>query len=184
MNGLSSPESIVYDSIGDHYFVSNVNGPIGVQPGHGFITRLTPDGAIDSLHFIVGGRNGVTLNAPMGTRIHKDTLWVIDIDVLRAFDPVSGRSLRTINLASLHPHILNDFDWSPNGSIYLTDMGMFPNPHGMPRAGAPMRLLAVAANGALSVAITSDRLDTPDGIAWDARQHRFIITPFALTRTP
>ena len=41
---------------------------------------------MDSLHFIQGGRNGVVLNGPMGSRIRGDTLWVLDIDALRAFD--------------------------------------------------------------------------------------------------
>jgi len=60
--------------------------------GNGFITRITADGVVDSLHFIQGGRNGVTLNAPMGSRIQGDTLWVLDVDVLRGFDARTGAS--------------------------------------------------------------------------------------------
>jgi sugar lactone lactonase YvrE len=178
-NGFQSPESIVYDSATDHYFVSNLNGPIGVKPGHGFVSRLTAEGTIDSLHFIVGGVKGVTLNAPMGLRIHDDTLWVADIDVLRAFDPTSGKPLRSISFAALHPHILNDFDWGgPDGAIYVTDMGMLPNPKGLPTPGAPMRILTVGRTGKPSVALTSSHLNTPDGIAWDANGKRFLIMPF------
>ena len=96
VNGLASPEAAVFDPIRDVYFVSNMNGDAGVKDGNGFISRIRPDGVLDSLHFIQGGRNGVTLNAPMGSRIEGDTLWVLDVDVLRGFDARTGTPAQPI----------------------------------------------------------------------------------------
>src|SRR5678816_1366397 len=76
---LAGSEALVFDPAHDVYFVSNVNGDPGVRDGNGFITRIAADGVVDSLHFIQGGRNGVLLSAPMGSRIQGDTLWVLDI---------------------------------------------------------------------------------------------------------
>jgi hypothetical protein len=108
VNGLSGPEAVSYDSAHDAYYVSNVNGSVGVKDGNGFISRITGDGRVDALHFIQGGRNGVELNSPMGSRIRGDTLWVLDIDALRAFDIGSGAPLATVDLTPLHPRLPND----------------------------------------------------------------------------
>ena len=50
-----------YDPAHDAYYVSNVNGSVGVKDGNGFITRITADGRVSALHFIQGGRNGIEL---------------------------------------------------------------------------------------------------------------------------
>ena len=107
MSGLASSEAVVFDPPRDVYFVSNMNGDAGVKDGNGFITRITADGVVDSLHFIQGSRNGVTLNAPMGSRIQGDTLWVLDVDVLRGFDARTGAPIRTIDLAPAGAGFLN-----------------------------------------------------------------------------
>ena len=105
---LPSPESVVFDSARDVYYVSVVNGDPGVRPGKGFIARVTADGALDSLHFIQGGRDGVVLDAPMGSRVRGDTLWVVDIDKLRGFTLPAGAPAATIDLAPLAPSFLNE----------------------------------------------------------------------------
>jgi sugar lactone lactonase YvrE len=176
--GFNSPEALVYAPATDFYYVSNVAGPVGIKSDTGFISRVSPDGHVDSLHFIQGGSHGVTLNAPMGSRVRGDTLFVLDIDVLRAFNVRTGRPLGTVDFSRLRPHVLNDFDWGPDGAIYVTDMGMFANPSGQPKPGAAMRILKAAPGARPVVALDSKALDTPDGIAWDASGKRFILTPF------
>jgi len=83
VEGLAQPEALSFDASQNVYFVSNVNGSPGVKDGNGFISRISADGAMDSLHFIQGGRDGVQLDAPMGSRVQGDTLWVLDVDKLR-----------------------------------------------------------------------------------------------------
>src|SRR5512132_2787922 len=76
IGGFKTPESVKYDPDLDVYFVSNINGNPSQKDGNGFIARVRPDSTIDSLMFIAGGRNGVTLNGPKGMAIAGDTLVV------------------------------------------------------------------------------------------------------------
>ena len=82
--GFSTPEGIVHDTAADVYFVSNINGNPPAKDGNGFISRVRPDGTVDSLRFIAGGRGGVTLHAPKGMALKGDTLWVADVDAMLA----------------------------------------------------------------------------------------------------
>ncbi len=88
---LQAPEAARWDSDQNVWFVANINGdPLG-KDNNGFIARLTPEGKVDSLKFIAGGRGGVTLNAPKGMAITGDTIWVADIDAVRAFNKRTER---------------------------------------------------------------------------------------------
>jgi sugar lactone lactonase YvrE len=155
---------VSYDRAQDAYYVSNVNGSVGVKDGNGFISRITGDGRVDSLHFIQGGRNGVELNGPMGSRIRGDTLWVLDIDALRAFDTGSGAPLATVDLTPLHPLLPNDLTFGPDGDIYITDTGA-------------NRIDWVTRDGRVTVALEDSLLNAPDGIAWDPRGERLLLAP-------
>src|ERR671925_520262 len=91
---FKTPESVRFDAAEDVFFVSNINGVPSAKDNNGFITRVRAEGGeIDSLMFIAGGRGGVTLNAPKGLAITGDTLWVADIDAVRAFDKRTGRGI-------------------------------------------------------------------------------------------
>jgi len=96
VDSLAAPEAARFDPELGVYFVSNINGsPLG-KDGNGFISRLTRDGKVDSLKFIAGGRGGAVLNAPKGMAINGDTLWVADIDAVRAFDKKSCKPIVTV----------------------------------------------------------------------------------------
>ena len=87
---FQNPESARWDPDQSLWFVSNVNGDPGAKDNNGYISRLKPDGTADTGKFIVGGSKGVTLNAPKGMAITGDTLWVADIDAVRAFDSLQA----------------------------------------------------------------------------------------------
>lgn len=91
---LDAPESAVYDSTQDVWYVSNIVGDAATKDHNGFITRLKGDGTVDSLHFVKSGTNGALLDAPKGLALHGDTIWVADIDVARAFDKRTGKPSR------------------------------------------------------------------------------------------
>jgi sugar lactone lactonase YvrE len=180
VSGLASSEAVVFDAARDVYFVSNINGEPGVKDGNGFITRITADGVVDSLHFIQGGRNGVTLNGPMGSRIQGDTLWVLDVDVLRGFNARTGAPTAAIDLAPFGAGFLNDLTAGPDGDFYITDTGVrFVN--GKLDHVAPDRIYRVDRNRRVSIAIESPALALPDGIGWDAVGRRLILAPFGGT---
>ena len=173
--GFQAPESVRYDSELDVLFVANINGNPNTRDNNGFISRLTPFGRVADLNFITGGRGDVTLNAPKGMAITGDTLWVADIDAVRAFNKRTGAPILSLDLSSLHAVFLNDVVAGPDGSLYITDTGI--------QFGATMthpgpdRIFKIGPGWAVSVAAEGDTLGGPNGIAWDPRGGRFVIVP-------
>jgi sugar lactone lactonase YvrE len=176
-DGLASAEAVSFDPARNVYFVSNINGDPGFKDGNGFITRITADGVVDSLHFIQGGRNGVTLNAPMGSRVQGDTLWVLDVDVLRGFDARNGAPLKAINLAPQGAGFLNDLAIGPDRDFYITDTGFRPV-SGNLQYVAPDRIYHVDSARKVTIALETPALLMPDGIGWDPTARRLVLAPF------
>lgn len=179
VDGLSQPEALSFDATNNVYFVSNSNGSPGVKDGNGFISRITADGVMDSLHFIQGGRDSVQLDAPMGSRVEGDTLWVLDVDKLRGFDTKTGKPYVTVDLSPLKALFLNDLAIDSTGDFYITDTGIQIGADGTMNHTGPDRILKVARDRSISVAATTALFSTPDGIAWDRRAKRFVLAPFA-----
>ena len=177
VSGLAAPEAVSYDAALDMYFVSNINGKPGVKDDNGFITRIRGNGQLDSLHFIQGGRAGVTLHSPMGSRIKGDTLWVLDIDVLRAFDTRTGKAVGVIDLGLLHPLLLNDVAVGPNDDFYITDTGVRLDSTGELQHTGPDRIYHVGRDRKPTTALESAALTAPDGIDWDPVHKRLLLAP-------
>src|SRR5438477_2731518 len=115
VQGFLAPESVLHDSTQDIYFVSNINGSPTAKDNNGFISRVRPDGAVENLKFIEGGRSGVTLNAPKGLAVSGDTLWVADIDAVRSFNAKTGAPLDSVSHATPAAVFLNDIALTPTG---------------------------------------------------------------------
>jgi sugar lactone lactonase YvrE len=179
VEGLGAPEALSFDPGTNFYFISNVNGNPGVKDGNGFISRITADGVMDSLHFIQGGRNGVQLDSPMGSRVQGDTLWVLDVDKLRGFNTHTGAPTVTIDLAPLKALFLNDLAIDSTGEFYITDTGVKTNADGSSDHTGPDRILHVAHDRTVTVAASTQLLSQPDGIGWDQHGKRFVLAPFA-----
>ena len=177
IEGFKTPEAVRFDPADDVYFVSNINGSPSDKDNNGFITRVRAEGGeIDSLMFIAGGRGGVTLHAPKGLAITGDTLWVTDIDVVRAFDKRTGRPLASYPVRGAV--FLNDIAVGPDGGLYITDTGIRIGASGMSHPG-PDRIFKVTRAGEASTAFQFDSLPGPNGITWDDANQRFIVVPFA-----
>jgi sugar lactone lactonase YvrE len=173
---LATPESVHYDAALDVWFVANINGGPLARDDNGWIARLHADGTVDSLHFVQGGRNGVRLDAPKGIAIVADTLWVADIDALRAFDTRTGRPIATVSLAG-KAKFLNDVAVGPDG-IYVTDTGIASGKDGNLTHPGPDRIFRIDPSHKASIALETDSLQGPNGITWDSAGHRFIVVPF------
>jgi len=175
--GFQTPESVRYDPELDVLFVANINGNPNARDNNGFISRLTPFGRVADLSFITGGRGDVVLNAPKGMAITGDTLWVADIDAVRAFNKRTGAPILSLDLSSVHAVFLNDVVAGPDGSLYITDTGIqFAETMTHP---GPDRIFKIGAGWAVSVAAEGDTLGAPNGITWDRRGARFVIVPSA-----
>jgi sugar lactone lactonase YvrE len=162
VDGLDQPEAARYDPELAVYFIANINGdPLG-KDGNGYISRVTRDGKVDSLKFIAGGRGGVKLDAPKGMVIVGETLWVADIDAVRAFNKRTGKAITSVSLSGAK--FLNDAAVGPDGAIYLTDTGT-------------NRVYRVD-RGKGTVALEFKGLGGPNGITWDSTAAKFVIVPF------
>lgn len=176
--GFKVPESVRYDAALDAYFVSNIDGVPSNKDNNGFIARLDAANPTTPTVVVKGGEDGATLHAPKGMAIAGDTLWVADIDAVRAFDKITGATLATIDLAPLGATFLNDVAIAPDGVVYVTDTGIRISDTGEVTHPGKDRVFAIS-GGKASVALEGDEILTrPNGIAWDATGGRFILVPF------
>ena len=177
-DSMKVPESVRYDADLDAYFVSNINGNPSQKDGNGFIAKVEAGNTGTMTAFVQSGKGGVTLNAPKGMAIVGDTLWVADIDFMRAFNKRTGAVIANVDLRPLKVEFLNDVVAGPDGSIYVTDTGIhFDDKGAMTHPGHDQIIKLTARKP--SVAVKSDSaLKAPNGIAWDAVNGRFVLGPF------
>jgi len=175
-DGMKSPESARYDPELDVFFISNINGQPSARDGNGFIAVVQADSTGAATKILVqGGKNGAKLDAPKGLALLGDTLWVADIDHVRAFNRRTGAPIADIDLSSQKATFLNDVAVDGSGVIYVTDTGIALDKKGAMTHPGVDRIFAI--KGRTVTAMTPDSLDWPNGIAWDSTSGRFILAP-------
>ena len=176
--GLATPESVLWDATRQLWYVSNINGQAPQKDDNGYIVRLGANGeTMDSLPFISGADDDVTLHAPKGMAMRGDTLWVADIDALRGFDLTSGKQVASIDLAPLRATFLNDVAIGNEGGIYITDSGIAFNAAGAVSHPGQSQVLVVR-NGVPTVAVRLPKQSAANGIAWNASANAWMILGF------
>jgi DNA-binding beta-propeller fold protein YncE len=124
-DGLELPESIVQDADTGTLYCSNVGGAqatleaVVAKDGNGFISRLKPDGTVDTLKFIPQAGDPA-LNGPKGLCIIGTLLWVADIDRVVAYDLENGKQVSEFSLADKNVTFANDLV-EVDGDLLLTD---------------------------------------------------------------
>lgn len=176
-DSLRNPESVAWDARRGELLVSNVNGSSTAKDGNGFISRVGMDGGLRQARLVDPTRRGTTLHAPKGMVVVGDTVWVADVDALRAFDAQTGAPIAMVNLAPLGATFLNDVAVGPDDALYVTDSGIRLAGSGLVEHPGRDRVYRVDADGRPSVALENARLRMPNGIAWDADRSRFVIAP-------
>lgn len=176
--GLSTPESVLWDATRNVWYVSNINGsPLG-KDDNGYILRLSADGVkLDSVPFINGADADITLNAPKGMALVGDTLWVADIDAVRAFDVNTGNTVTTLELGAQGATFLNDAAASGDGTIYITDSGISFGADGSVMHPGKSRVFAISGRNARE-AVVLPAESAANGIAFDAANNRWLIVGF------
>lgn len=162
VSGFAGPEAVRYDPDQDVYFVANFNGS-AAGDANGFISRLLPDGTIDSLRFMLG-TGAAPMHGPRGMFIVGDTLWVADADGVHGFNRITGRHVAFVDFTAHEPGFLNDVAAGPDGTLYVTDTRR-------------SRIYRLAGREA-TIAIEDSRLGPPNGITWDGGGERFILAPW------
>lgn len=164
--GFQSPEGALYDPTADLYLVSNIQGGQAERDGNGFISRITPEGALAELRWIDGKTTGVTLDAPKGMALVGDKLYVADIDTVRTFDRQSGKPLGAVPVPSAT--FLNDVTAAPDGTLYVSDTGLRSV-----KGGAELEkngrdaIYSIDVQGKVSVLIKGPELGQPNGLLAD-----------------
>lgn len=86
--------------------------------------RLSPDGHVLQLKWIDGATLPVTLHAPKGMVTHGDTLFVADLDTVRAFSISTGSPMIAATRGVPGARFLNDLTISRDGVLYASDSGL------------------------------------------------------------
>jgi sugar lactone lactonase YvrE len=108
------PESVTFDPKTKILYISNIDGKPADKDGQGFISKVKLDGAVIKLDWAIG------LNAPKGSAIIGDCIFVSDIDQLVEIALTTGKILRIYPAAGAR--FLNDVAADEAGHIYVSDM--------------------------------------------------------------
>ena len=175
--GFQGPESVRYDPDQDVFFVSNMTGYGSAKDGNGYISRISAANPDSAEVFVQGGRNGVMLDSPKGMAIHGDTLWVADINILRAFDRKTGAPLANIDFTPYGVLQLNDVAVGPDGQVRVTDTGIIMGTVGVKHVG-PDHIFVLGPGGRITAPQQGPQLHQPNGITWDSLGKRWIVLSF------
>jgi len=158
--GISTPESVLYDEANDRYLVSNINGkPDGVD-NNGYISELSPEGKVLKEKFISGGAGKVKLDAPKGSGVSAGILYVADISFVRLFDLKTG--LPKGEIAVPGATFLNDISVAKDGRVFVSDSGTKTGPNGFEPTGTDA--VYVIEKGKLKTVAKGKELGGPNGL--------------------
>ncbi|HVD98518.1 MAG TPA: hypothetical protein VNB90_09970 [Cytophagaceae bacterium] len=110
---LRTPESVLFDKGRNIIYVANINGKPDGKDKNGFISKLTPDGKIETLEWVKG------LDAPKGMGVFKNKLYVTDITKLVEIDIDKGKVVKTYEVPGAV--FLNDVTVDTAGLVYFSD---------------------------------------------------------------
>jgi sugar lactone lactonase YvrE len=114
LDGLSTPESVVFDEEKGELYVSNIAGEATGKDGNGFLSRVSTDGEMLEAEWVTG------LDAPKGLALDGSTLYVTDIDRLVAVDVASGEISNSWQAEGAQ--LLNDAAVDDNGRVFVSDI--------------------------------------------------------------
>jgi hypothetical protein len=120
--GFKTPESVLHDVRADLYLVSNIDGSPLELDDRAFISRVRPDGSVESLKWIDAEQPGVELHAPKGMALVGEVLYVADISQVRKFDRNTGKPLGAIKIEGAT--FINDLCADREGNVYASESGL------------------------------------------------------------
>lgn len=147
---LRIPESVLYDEAGNILYVSNINGKPTEKNSQGFISKISLGGKIEVLKWATG------LNAPKGSAIYKNKLYVSDIDHLVEIDLKTGKIVTRYPAAGAQ--FLNDVAVDASGNVYVSDMS--------PANSVIYKL----SQGSMTVWVRGPGMSQPNGLYMDEKR--------------
>lgn len=173
--GLSTPESVLYDAETDTYLVSNINGSPFGKDNNGYVAELSPEGKVVSPKLVEGGKNGATLNAPKGLALMAGVLYVADLDTVRLFDRKSGAPKGEVKIPG--GTFVNDV-FAADGKVYVTDSGFKQGKEGGFDPSSSDAVYALDTAGKkpkLKALVKSKDLKHPNGL-WATKDTLYVVT--------
>lgn len=117
---FAQPESVNYD--GRSFYVTNIgaNPDPGAADGDGFITKVDRNGKV-----VLESITDEKLNAPKGTAVINNILYVADLERIVAIDLKTGKKVKEISLAQYNTRFTNDITVKNNHTLFVsaTDTG-------------------------------------------------------------
>src|SRR4029079_9006398 len=165
-----------YDAEQDMFFISNMVGQGSAKDANGYIVEVRANDLANSKVFAENGKAGVVLDAPKGMAIHGDTLWIADIDVMRAINRKTGVAIANLDLKPYGAVLLNDVTIGGDGAMYITDTGILMTEKGVVYKGGD-KIFAVK-DGKVSIVTQGASLGRPNGITWDKEANRLVVVTF------
>jgi DNA-binding beta-propeller fold protein YncE len=112
--GLKIPESVLYDTITDIIYVSNIDGSPGYKDSTGFISTLSADGTMLKADWVTG------IDAPKGMGILNNHLFVSNITEVIEIDIPTATIIKRYPVEGAN--FLNDIAIDPKtGMVFITD---------------------------------------------------------------
>lgn len=163
--GFATPESVLYDAARDRYLVSNINGAPSGADNNGYILVLDPEGKTAPTKLVEGGTKSkagkaVKLDAPKGSALVGDVLYVADLTRVRMFDVVSGEPKGEVALPGAT--FANDVVAAADGKVYVSDTGVKIDAKGLAPTGTDA--VYVIEKGKAKVLAKSAELGKPNGL--------------------
>jgi len=110
---LKVPESVFIDHKNNVLYVSNIDGQPWAKDGKGSIGKVGMDGKIIAAEWVTG------LQAPKGMGMHKNNLYVADLNEVVVIDITKGAIVDRIVVDGAIT--LNDISVEENGTVYVSD---------------------------------------------------------------
>jgi sugar lactone lactonase YvrE len=158
--GISTPESVLYDAAADRYLVSNINGkPVDVD-NNGYITEISGDGKVTKPKLVEGGAKA-KLDAPKGMGLAGNVLYVSDLTVVRKFDAKTGAPKGDIPVKDAV--FLNDIAIAPDGRVFVSDTGVKLGATGLEPSGGDA-VYVIDKGGKVKPVAKMKELNGPNGL--------------------
>lgn len=114
LEGLQTPESVIYDAANDRIIIGNMVA-MGAEAGeNGYLTLVSPDGEMVEEQWVTG------LQDPRGMAIVGDRLFVADNMGFHIISLADGSLIETVTMeGAAFP---NDVTADADGNVYISDM--------------------------------------------------------------
>lgn len=122
VDGVKHPESVAASPGGSVFYAASIGAKLAplTKDGDGFISRLSPDGSVETLRFLPAATSDATLHAPKGIVVVNGHLYTADIDRIVGFDLDSRTQSTVIDLAAHGVTFVNDIAVGDDQTLFAS----------------------------------------------------------------